>query len=81
MSEDTKALTERLDTLIQLFAVALIDKKKQRDQIRLLSLAGLKPARIAEIIGTSRNTVNVALSNMRRDRELRFVGKPSDEEA
>jgi transposase len=63
-------ITERLDTLIRLAAVALIDGKKQRDQIRVLALAGLGPKQIAGMINTTQNTVNVALSALRREGEL-----------
>jgi len=75
MNEETELLAEKLDTLIQLTAISLIEGKKQRDQIRLLGLAGIKPSRIAEIINTSPNTVNVALSNLRKDGFLPRSGK------
>jgi DNA-directed RNA polymerase specialized sigma24 family protein len=37
-----------------------------KDKIVFLSKAGLRPTLIAEIIGTSVNHVNVALSNARK---------------
>lgn len=67
MDEDSKALAERLDALIGLVACGLVQGKKQREQIRILCLAGLKPSRIAEVLGTTPNTVNVALTNLRRE--------------
>jgi DNA-directed RNA polymerase specialized sigma24 family protein len=64
-------VVSRLDTLIQLVAVALAEnKKEQREQIRLLMLAGLPPARIAGILGTSGNSVNGAITKMRKAKRL-----------
>lgn len=57
---------DKLEMLIRLTAIALVDGKKQRDQVRLLSLAGMSPKGIAELIGTTPNTVNVALTNLRK---------------
>jgi DNA-binding CsgD family transcriptional regulator len=67
MAEESEKLAEKLDSLIGLVAYGLIQGKKQREQIRILFLAGLRPSRIAELIGTSANTVNVALSSLRRE--------------
>lgn len=64
-------ITQRLDCLIKLQAVALCDGKKQRDQIRLLYTAGITPSKIAELIGTTANTVNVALSGLRKEKLIR----------
>lgn len=68
---EDEVLAGKLDTLIQLVAVALAEnKKEQKEQIRLLMLAGLSPARIAEILGTSGNSVNGAIAKMRKAKEL-----------
>lgn len=67
MTEDMQVLSEKLDNIIQLIAVGLVEGKKQREQIRILFLAGLRPARIAAILGTTPNNVNVALTGLRRD--------------
>jgi IS30 family transposase len=53
--------------LIRLNAVALAEGRKRRDQIRLLSAGGLSPKAIAELIGTTANTVSVELSSLRRE--------------
>jgi DNA-binding NarL/FixJ family response regulator len=59
--------SEQLEILIRLHAVALAEGRKRRDQIRLLSAAGLPPKTIAELIGTTPNTVSVELSSIRRE--------------
>ena len=64
-------LGNKLDTIIQLVAVALVEnKQEQREQIRVLALAGLAPSRIAEILGTSGNSVNGAIAKMRKTKQL-----------
>jgi hypothetical protein len=66
-NETVDPVAEKLDIVIQLLAVALTEGKKQRDQIRLLALAGLNPSKIAEMLTTTPNTVNVCLSSLRKD--------------
>jgi hypothetical protein len=60
-------LSDKLDTLIRLQATALTAQlESTKDKIVFLSKAGLRPTLIAEIIGTTTNHVNVALSNARK---------------
>ena len=66
MTEDMDALIEKVDTLIKLVSIGLVEGKTQREQILLLSKAGLRGPEIAEFIGTSLNTVRVELSVMRK---------------
>jgi DNA-directed RNA polymerase specialized sigma24 family protein len=68
---EKEIIATKLDTLIQLVAVALTEnKKEQKEQIRLLVLAGLSPVRIAEILGTTGNSVNGAIAKMRKAKQL-----------
>ena len=66
MSDADGEVTRRLDTLIRLVATALCAERPQKDKIRILAGAGLAPREIAEIVGTTPNTVSVSLSGMRR---------------
>ena len=66
MSNDIEPVTRRLDILIRLFAASLVTGKNQREQIELLSNSGLTPKEIAELVGTTPNTVRVALSAIRK---------------
>ena len=75
MSDSDLLIAEKLDTLIKLVSIAITEGKKQAEQIRMLALAGIKPSQIAEILGTTSNTVNVALSGLRRDGRLPLGGK------
>jgi DNA-binding CsgD family transcriptional regulator len=66
MSDDLQPITQRLDTLIRLVASNLLAGKKQQEKIELLSRSGLTPKEIAELIGTTPNTVRVSLTAMRK---------------
>jgi DNA-binding CsgD family transcriptional regulator len=56
----------RIDKLIRLVATGLIIGKSQSEQVGLLSQAGLQPKEIADIVGTTPNTVRVTLSTARK---------------
>ncbi|MCL4519310.1 MAG: hypothetical protein M1587_08950 [Thaumarchaeota archaeon] len=61
----------KLDTLIRLSALNVVkDLKTQKEQIATLSDAGFGPSDIADILRTTSNTVNVALSAIRKERGL-----------
>lgn len=61
-------LEDKLDTLVKLFALTSI---KGLDTVKekavLLNRAGLAPKEIAQLCETTPNTINVALSNARRE--------------
>jgi len=60
-------LKEKLNVITKLLALNLVrDIKIQKDQIIALSSFGFKPSEIAELLGTTANTVNVALSRARK---------------
>ena len=59
-------LVGKLDVLVRLVAVGLCEGKAQSEKIVLLDLAGLPPMSIAELIGTTSNTVRVTLSGLRK---------------
>lgn len=64
MNEDE--VCKRLDRLIRLVSVAIIQGKNNRQQIEILGQAGFQPVEIADIVGTTPNTVRVEMSNMRK---------------
>ena len=66
-SEGLAAVAAKLDTLIRLQATSMVERMgTQRERIAFLSKAGLGPTAIAEILGTTRNTVSVALAKMKK---------------
>ncbi len=55
--------------LVNVLALLLVNGRKQPEQIALLGRAGFRAGEIAVLLGTTRNTVSVQLSNQKRARE------------
>jgi DNA-directed RNA polymerase specialized sigma24 family protein len=68
---EMKILLEEIKRLSRLIATLGTDGKSQREQIRLLSAAGFPPIEIAPMIGTTANTVRVALTAIRKQEKSR----------
>jgi hypothetical protein len=63
-SSESSRIEAKLDTLVRLVALTLIsDDQSIKETAVLLKRAGLEPREIAELCGTTRNTVSVALTN------------------
>ena len=71
----TQILSRKIDTIIKLMVLGMTEGKNQVDQVTLLAKAGFKPKEIAETLDTTPNTVRVALSNLRKGKSKRKVGK------
>lgn len=67
----------KLDNLLRVLAVSVTKGMKRSEQIILLDRAGLPPKDIADLLGTTGNTVSVALSNLRKVREKKGKGVSS----
>ncbi|MHA1972629.1 MAG: sigma factor-like helix-turn-helix DNA-binding protein [Candidatus Hodarchaeales archaeon] len=66
MSDYEKNMMKKMDWVIRLLVASVIaDSSKQKDHIVKLSSVGFQPTEIAEILGTTSNSVNVALSRAR----------------
>jgi DNA-binding CsgD family transcriptional regulator len=64
---DVSDLSKKLDTLIRLqAALAVSQYESQKEKIIFLNGAGLPPKDIADILGTTSNTVSVAISNYKK---------------
>jgi DNA-directed RNA polymerase specialized sigma24 family protein len=73
----SQALLDRIDVLIRLQALTAVARlENQKDKIIFLGAAGLASREIADILGTTTNTVSVALSNARKARP----GKSKEDE-
>ena len=72
-----KEVADKLDTLIRLTAIGLFGEgdKTQKEKIELLSTAGLNPKEIADLLGTTPNTVNVTLSRLGRRKKKKTTSK------
>ena len=69
MSNSNDEVIRRLDALIRLTAITMFKDKSQKEKIAILNLAGLTPKEIADFLDTTPNTVSVALSAMKRDKD------------
>ena len=72
-------VVERLDRIFRLLVLVATQEKSQRERVELLSLVGLRPSEIADILGTTPNTVNVALHMIRKQPNTRRRARKSDE--
>ena len=59
-------LSHKLDVIIKLMLLKMGEGKSQSEQIWLMSQASMQPKDIAELLGTTPNTVRVALSKLRK---------------
>jgi hypothetical protein len=72
--------SNRSDLQTKLIAIGLVNGKPQKEQIRLLSIAGMGPKEIADLIGTTPNTVNVALSSLRKSGKMNLKAEGAKED-
>ena len=61
----------KLDRLLRVVTAGATKGMKQSDQIALLDRIGFPPKEIADLIGTTSNTVNVALNKLRKGTQKR----------
>ena len=63
---------EQLEEVVRLLAIQLRrDTESQAQAIEELNRAGFGPTRIAELLGTTPNTVNVSISNAKKRKRPR----------
>ena len=68
-------LTAFESKLVNLLALLLVQERAQGEQINLLNRAGFGAAQIAALLGTTRNTVSVALSIQKRGKKSKKNAK------
>ena len=59
-------ISAQLDTLTRLFVSAAFSERTMKEKVIMLNAAGIPPREIADILGTTSNTVNVTLSQHRK---------------
>jgi DNA-binding CsgD family transcriptional regulator len=62
-------ILQKIDQILRILAAAATTGMKQREQIALLNRAGLQPKDIADLLGTSSNTVRVELVSLRKSND------------
>lgn len=60
-------ISEKLDIIIKLLAISIVQGRPLKEQVRLLSEAGLKPKQIASILGKKPVNIRVILHNLRKE--------------
>jgi len=60
-----KELLKKMDTVIKLLTISSLKDETQLQKIKILNSAGLPPKNIADLLGTSSNTVSVALHKLK----------------
>lgn len=66
-----RELNRTLALMLRVSVLQLVHGKTRTEQVLLLSVAGFQPKEIAGLLGTTPNTVRVALSGLRKRRKLR----------
>lgn len=59
-------ISRQLTLITKLLVAGLTEGKNLKEQIRILSFAGFQPREIAEILGTTPNSVSVMLSKLKK---------------
>ena len=59
-------LLEELKRITKILVLIAAEGKTQKEQIAILDRVGFAPKDIAELLGTTRNTVSVALVDIRK---------------
>jgi DNA-binding CsgD family transcriptional regulator len=62
-------ILQKIDQILRILAATATAGMKQREQIALLNRAGLQPKDIADLLGTSSNTVRVELVSLRKSND------------
>ena len=63
---DDLNLVHELRVIRRLLALSLIEGKKNRESISILASAGMDRHEIAELVGTTANTVSVEISTQKK---------------
>jgi len=66
MNDISLKLLEKINILVKLTTLNIIKDKNYKEQVKLLSSVGLKPKEIADLLGTTPNSVRVTLSRVRK---------------
>lgn len=63
-----KQFSDKMDTIIRLLALNLVEGKDFKNQVLILSGFGFQPKQIADVLGKTSNNVNVTLHRLRAER-------------
>lgn len=69
----------KLDLIVRLQAVGVVEGKSLRQQVALLSASGMQPKQIAEVLNKSANHISVILHEMRKEQRDAAVSDAAQE--
>jgi len=61
-------ILKKLDILIRVSAISSTQGKTLKEQVNILSQAGLKPGEIAKILGKTPNHISVVLNDLKKEK-------------
>ena len=61
-----ESILKEIQRMSKLLALSIVKDLKTIDQFELLNNSGYQPKEIAELLGTTRNTVSVELSKLKK---------------
>lgn len=67
--DTNEEVLKKLDTLIKVSVVNVVQGKPLKEQVRILSLASLGPKDIAEILRRSPNHISVVLNALKKEKK------------
>jgi len=79
MNEINLKLLEKIDLLVKLTTLNVVKDKDYKEQVKLLSSVGLKPKEIADLLGTTPNSVRVTLSRIRKGKGKIKKDEPNEQ--
>jgi DNA-binding CsgD family transcriptional regulator len=74
-SQQFEDVRSELRKIVRLMTLLVTKDLNQKDKIALLSTTGLQPKEIADLIGTTPNTVSVTLVQIRKEQAGRRPGR------
>lgn len=70
-SKQFEAIMKKLNILVRLLSLDVAQGREFREQVRILSAAGLTPKEIADSLGKTLNNVNQALYHIRHKKGMK----------
>jgi len=74
MNDINLKILEKLDILVKLTTLNIVKDKDFKEQAKLLSTVGFRPKEIADLLGTTANSVRVTLSRIRKSMDKNKKG-------
>lgn len=72
-----KDLSNKLDTIIRLLALNVVQGKELKNQVSILSSFGFQPKQIADMLNKTPNHIRVILHGLRKSRKITEVEEVS----